>query len=54
MAATSDIFDVLGTQPLLGRGFKREDDKPGAARVVVLGYQLLAETFCRRSENHRP
>ena len=45
LAATSDIFDVLKTQPLLGRGFNREDDKAGAARVVVLGYQLWQKQF---------
>ena len=45
LAATSDIFDVLKTQPMLGRGFSREDDKPGAARVIVLGYQLWQNRF---------
>jgi putative ABC transport system permease protein len=46
LAATSDIFDVLKTQPFLGRGFNRDDDKAGAAaRVVVLGYQLWQKHF---------
>jgi putative ABC transport system permease protein len=45
LAATSDIFDVLKTQPMLGRGFNREDDKPGATRVIVLGYQLWQKRF---------
>ena len=45
LAATADIFDVLKTQPLLGRGFNRDDDKPGSARVVVLGYQLWQTRF---------
>ena len=45
VAATADIFDVLKTQPMLGRGFNREEDKPGAARVIVLGYQLWQNRF---------
>jgi putative ABC transport system permease protein len=45
LAASADIFNVLGTKPMLGRGFTREDDKPGAARVVVLGYQFWQQRF---------
>lgn len=45
LAATSDIFGVLGTQPLLGRGFSRDDDKPEAARVVVIGYSFWQRRF---------
>ena len=45
VAATSDLFDVLGTRPLLGRGFGREDEKAGAPRVVVIGYQFWQRHF---------
>lgn len=45
LAATSDIFAVLGTQPLLGRGFSRDDDKPEAARVVVISYSFWQRRF---------
>lgn len=45
IAATSDIFAVLGTPPLLGRGFSREDEKPEAARVVVIGYSFWQRRF---------
>ena len=45
IAATSDIFAVLGTPPLLGRGFSREDDKAEAARVVVIGYSFWQRRF---------
>ncbi len=45
LAATSDIFAVLGTKPLLGRGFSREDEKPGAARVVVISYSFWQKRF---------
>ncbi|MGI8431161.1 MAG: ABC transporter permease, partial [Chthoniobacterales bacterium] len=45
LAVTSDIFAVLGTPPLLGRGFSRADEKPGAARVVVLSYSFWQRHF---------
>ena len=45
LAATSDIFTVLGTQPLFGRGFSRDDDKPEAAKVVVIGYSFWQRHF---------
>jgi putative ABC transport system permease protein len=45
IAATSDIFAVLATPPLLGRGFSPEDDKPEAARVVVIGYSFWQRRF---------
>ncbi len=45
LAATSDIFDVLGTEPLLGRGFSRADEEPGAARVVVISYSFWQRRF---------
>ncbi|MGI8890346.1 MAG: ABC transporter permease [Chthoniobacterales bacterium] len=45
LAVTSDIFEVLGTPPLLGRGFSRDDEKPEAARVVVLGYSFWQRRF---------
>jgi len=45
LAATSDIFDVLQTRPILGRGFSRDDDKPNAALVVVLGYDFWKRRF---------
>jgi putative ABC transport system permease protein len=45
LAATSDIFDVLQTRPLLGRGFTAEDEKPGAARVVVISYDFWQRHF---------
>ncbi len=37
--ATGNYFDVLGAKPLLGRGFRPDEDQhPGAALVTVLGY----------------
>jgi putative ABC transport system permease protein len=45
LAVTSDIFDVLGSRPLLGRGLSREDDKPEAARVVVISHSFWQRRF---------
>jgi predicted permease len=36
---TGNFFDVLGARPLLGRGFRPDEDQtPGAALVTVLGW----------------
>ena len=45
LAATADVFDVLGVRPLLGRGFSQDDEKPGAARVVVITYEFWQRHF---------
>jgi predicted permease len=37
---TGTLFDVIGIQPLIGRTIQPGDDLPGAAPVVVLGYDL--------------
>jgi predicted permease len=41
---SGDFFSVLGTPPLLGRGFTRDEEKPGT-RVVVLSHQLWESAF---------
>jgi predicted permease len=37
---SSNIFRILGQQPMLGRNFTDEDDRPGAAPVMMLGYGI--------------
>src|ERR1700679_2566801 len=37
ISTTSNLFDVLGTHPAVGRGFLPEDEKQSHAQVVVLG-----------------
>ena len=37
---TGDMFRVLGTQPLFGRTFTDDEDRPGGPSVVVLSYQF--------------
>jgi putative ABC transport system permease protein len=34
---TTNIFDVLGVQPMLGRAFRAEENQPGSNHVVILG-----------------
>jgi len=43
--ATPSIFDILGVQPALGRGFTADDGREGAGPVVVLGHTLWQERF---------
>jgi len=42
---SSNFFSVLGVPPALGRAFVAEDDRRGAARVVVLGHALWRDRF---------
>jgi putative ABC transport system permease protein len=41
---SGDFFNVIGTQPILGRGFTRDEEKPGT-RMVVLSHQLWKSAF---------
>lgn len=45
LMVTSDLFDVLGIEPVLGRGFTEAEDQPGAARVIVIGHGLWQRRF---------
>jgi hypothetical protein len=46
---TANFFPLLGVQPLIGRGFLPEEDRPQANKVVVLSYPLWANALRRRS-----
>ncbi len=45
VAINAEIFETLGVAPFLGRGFTREEDKPGAAPVVVITHSLWQRAF---------
>ena len=49
----ADYFSVFGVKPILGRVFTREEDKPGAAPVLVISYSLVATPLWWRSLDHR-
>jgi predicted permease len=41
----SSFFRTMGVRPALGRGFAAEEDRPGAARVVMLSDELWRGRF---------
>jgi putative ABC transport system permease protein len=45
VAVTSDLFDVLGVTPALGRGWREADAAPGAEPVVTLSDRVWRERF---------
>ena len=42
---SASVFDVLRVSPLLGRALARDDERPGAAHVAVLGYELWQNRY---------
>jgi putative ABC transport system permease protein len=44
-AVTADAFRTLRVQPVLGRGFLPDDERPGAEPIVMLGHQLWQERY---------
>ncbi len=42
---TEDFFRILGVSPELGRDFTAEDNKPGAAKVAVIGHGIWLREF---------
>lgn len=49
-AASVDLFLVLGAQPLLGRLFTVEDDRPDSRRTAILSFELWQERLGGRPE----
>lgn len=42
---TANSFDVIGVQPILGRGFREEEERPGAPQVALIGYRVWQERY---------
>jgi putative ABC transport system permease protein len=38
-------FGILGTTPMLGRNFVADDDRPGAAAVVIIGHSVFMNRY---------
>ncbi len=45
IAASADLFDVLGLPLVAGRAFTAEEDRPGGGAVVILGERLWRRRF---------
>jgi putative ABC transport system permease protein len=43
--ATTNLFNILGVNPVLGRTFKPDEGRPGQPRVVVLSFGLWQRRF---------
>ena len=44
-AVTENFFPLFGVQPLLGRNFLPEEDRPGANKVVMLSHSLWQSRY---------
>ena len=44
-AITSNLFPTLGVQPMLGRHFREDDDRPGAEPVVMLSHEVWQRRY---------
>ena len=44
-AVSPSFFDVMQVTPFIGRGFAKDEDKPGKNQVIVLGYELWVSQF---------
>lgn len=42
---SANVFPLLGISPVIGRGFGEDDDRSGASRVALLGYNTWARLF---------
>jgi predicted permease len=42
---SADAFGILGDRPVIGRSFLADDDRPGAAPVVMLGHRLWVSRY---------
>ena len=42
---SSGMFETLGVQPMMGRPFRAEEDRPGAEPVIILSYEVWRDRF---------
>jgi putative ABC transport system permease protein len=48
--ASWDLFPMLGAHPIRGRDFRADDDREGAADVVMLGYDVWTLRYAARDD----
>ncbi len=42
---TAGLFDMLGVRPVIGRGFREDEDEPGKNRVLLIGYDVWQKLY---------
>jgi putative ABC transport system permease protein len=42
---SANLFDLLRVQPIVGRGFRADEDLPGAPAVTIIGWRLWQDRF---------
>jgi predicted permease len=42
---TDEFFKILGVSPIMGRDFTADDNKPGAEKTTILGYEIWQRDF---------
>jgi predicted permease len=42
---TDEFFKIVGVSPILGRDFTADDNKPGAEKTTILGYEIWQRDF---------
>jgi len=42
---TEDFFRIVGVSPIMGRDFSADDNKPGAEKTTILGYEIWKRDF---------
>src|SRR6266513_343554 len=42
---TDEFFKIVGVSPSMGRDFTADDNKPGAEKVTILGYEIWQRDF---------
>ena len=45
LAVTAGLLDMLGVQPVLGRGFRSEENQPGQNHVLIIGEDVWRKLF---------
>jgi len=50
MAVSASLFEVLQVSPVLGRTFNEGEDRPGANRVILIGFDVWRDRFAASAD----